>query len=575
MAGYIGPIPVPQATQNRETFTATASQTSFATGGYQAGYLDVFMNGVKLVDGSDYTATNGSDVVLATGAAVNDIIEVVSYSAFEVLNQNFTGTTVVDDLTVGGNLTVTGTTITLDHANAQTVDLGDNDKIRLGDGDDLQLYHDGTHSYISDAGTGPLRIITDGTGILLNKTTTESMGRFLTDGAVELYYDNAKKFETTSFGAQITGSLAVDTITNATANTDVTIDTNFDIILDAGGNVGIGTSSPTVLLDLESASPIIRLTDSDASGTPECQISGAGGDLIFDADRDNEKASSVMSFKVDGSERMRLDSSGNLLVGKTSADLSLTGIQATSSGQAFSVTRDGGAPFNLNRKSSEGEIAGFYKDAVKTGAIGVRSSDLVIYSSASGHEGLRLGNGAIVPTNNTGVSTDNACNLGSAGGRFTDVYLAGGVFLGGTGVANKLHDYEEGSWTPVIGGSSSTSGQSYSQQHGTYTKIGNAVHLHAYVSCTATGTMSGSYATVQGLPFSVANNNGSYAAVNVGYYSGLGISVTSIQGYTNKNGNFAYLTHSPSAQAAISYLTPSQLGTTASLILSITYNTDS
>jgi len=78
------------------------------------------------------------------------------------------------------------------------------------------------------------------------------------------------------------------------------------------GNVGIGATSPTVLLDLESASPIIRLTDSDASGTPECQISGAGGDLIFDADRDNEKASSLMLFKVDGAERMQIDGSGRV-----------------------------------------------------------------------------------------------------------------------------------------------------------------------------------------------------------------------------------------------------------------------
>ena len=121
MAGYIGPIPVPQATQSRETFTATASQTSFGTAGYQVGYLDVFMNGVKLAP-ADFTATNGSDVVLASGAAVNDIIEVVSYSAFEVLNQNFTGTTTADNLTVTGNLTVDGTTTTI---NSTTLNVDD------------------------------------------------------------------------------------------------------------------------------------------------------------------------------------------------------------------------------------------------------------------------------------------------------------------------------------------------------------------------------------------------------------------------------------------------------------------
>ena len=64
MSGYIGPQPVVQATQNRESFTAAANQTSFATAGYQVGYLDIFLNGVKLAP-ADYTATNGSDVVLA------------------------------------------------------------------------------------------------------------------------------------------------------------------------------------------------------------------------------------------------------------------------------------------------------------------------------------------------------------------------------------------------------------------------------------------------------------------------------------------------------------------------------
>jgi len=53
MAGYIGDIPVPQATQTRQTFTATASQTSFPTIGYTAGFIDVYLNGVKILDGVD------------------------------------------------------------------------------------------------------------------------------------------------------------------------------------------------------------------------------------------------------------------------------------------------------------------------------------------------------------------------------------------------------------------------------------------------------------------------------------------------------------------------------------------
>lgn len=82
---YIGNIPVPQATQTRDRFTATSGQTTFATSGYTPGFLDVYLNGVHL-DASDYTATNGSDVVLDTGAATDDIVEVVAFTAFEVAN---------------------------------------------------------------------------------------------------------------------------------------------------------------------------------------------------------------------------------------------------------------------------------------------------------------------------------------------------------------------------------------------------------------------------------------------------------------------------------------------------------
>ena len=84
MSGYIGPAPVPQATQTRQTFTATSGQTSFATAGYTAGFVDIYMNGVRLVDGTDFSATNGSDVVLTSGAATGDIIDVLMFTAVDL-----------------------------------------------------------------------------------------------------------------------------------------------------------------------------------------------------------------------------------------------------------------------------------------------------------------------------------------------------------------------------------------------------------------------------------------------------------------------------------------------------------
>ena len=91
MSGYIGTQPVPQATQTRDVFTATSGQTSFATSNYTPNFLDCWLNGVKLVNGDDFTATNGSDIVLTSGATAGDTVEVLSYSTYEVNAQTYTG----------------------------------------------------------------------------------------------------------------------------------------------------------------------------------------------------------------------------------------------------------------------------------------------------------------------------------------------------------------------------------------------------------------------------------------------------------------------------------------------------
>jgi len=105
MAGYIGTGALPQDTQKRDSFTATAGQTSFPTSGYTPGFVDVYMNGVKLAP-ADFTATNSSDVVLAVAAVANDTLEIISFSTFEVSAQTFTG----DVTASGGTFLPTGDT---------------------------------------------------------------------------------------------------------------------------------------------------------------------------------------------------------------------------------------------------------------------------------------------------------------------------------------------------------------------------------------------------------------------------------------------------------------------------------
>ena len=85
------------------------------------------------------------------------------------------------------------------------LDVNDNVKIRLGTGNDLELYHDGSHSFIKDAGTGNLRL---GAADLRIQTEDFAENYILgtKNGSVDLYYDNAKKLETTSWGAKVTGN---------------------------------------------------------------------------------------------------------------------------------------------------------------------------------------------------------------------------------------------------------------------------------------------------------------------------------------------------------------------------------
>jgi hypothetical protein len=85
----------------------------------------------------------------------------------------------------------------------------DDVKANFGTGSDLQIYHDGSNSFIEDVGTGSLLLKSNGAGIYLKGfTSTDTYAQFLEGGAVNLYYDDVKKFETTSTGVTVTGIVA-------------------------------------------------------------------------------------------------------------------------------------------------------------------------------------------------------------------------------------------------------------------------------------------------------------------------------------------------------------------------------
>ena len=133
------------------------------------------------------------------------------------------------------------------------------------------------------------------------------------------------------------------------------------------------------------------------------------------------------------------------------------------------------------------------------GAISNTSSDLSIYSTASGHSGIRFHENGILPTNNAGALIDNDAVLGDASYRYTNLFLSGGVYLGGTGSANLLSDYEEGTWTPTT-----TSGTvTVASNSANYIKVGKSVTLFCRI-LNFSDTTSGSSFAISGLPFTIS-----------------------------------------------------------------------
>jgi hypothetical protein len=175
------------------------------------------LNGIDILEEGSIVGTAGSarsidfrgNNIIATGTAGGSI-----------------ATVRVSDTPTFNSLNVTGVSTFQGNVN-----LGDNDRLRIGDGNDLEIYHDGSNSYISNT-TGSLYITDNGNNVYIQGSAGESSGIFRGNGAVELYYDNSKKFETTSTGISVSNG----------ASTSATIAGPTELIIDpaaVGDNTGL------------------------------------------------------------------------------------------------------------------------------------------------------------------------------------------------------------------------------------------------------------------------------------------------------------------------------------------------
>jgi hypothetical protein len=206
-SGWVTAGSAVNGTSDRYSYTAAESQTTFSgadnngsTLAYDSGYVDVYLNGVRLVDGVDFTANTGTSLQLTTAANTGDSLEVVAYGTF-ILADHYTKTEADARF-----LNVSGDGMSSD------LTFGDNVKATFGAGNDLQIYSNGDSSFISEqSSTGSLNVLATNF-YLYDGSFAKYMMTATANGAVDLRYDGAQKIATTSTGVDVTGEITADGI---------------------------------------------------------------------------------------------------------------------------------------------------------------------------------------------------------------------------------------------------------------------------------------------------------------------------------------------------------------------------
>ena len=502
------------------------------------------VNTIQDIDGNNIINESGNVITIGASGDTITVPAGATVSGFTSAGIDDNATSTAITISSGEDVTFT-----------ENILLGDNKKAKFGTGNDLEIFHDGSSSIISDVGTGRLILRSDGDGVDINKGTSENIAKFRSDAGVELYYDNSKKFETTSSGVTVTGNINLgdSNVINLGASNDLQIfhSNSGSFIKDAGtSNLFIDTDGNAIELTsgntaesmgrfvkdgavelyhnnskkFETAADGILVNGAaniDAGGEPSAtgmiklQANSTTRQLRISPPSDSANGKidyrgGNLTFQDDGTEVARFQDTTALMIGKSSLDYEGTaGIILRNDG-LLHVTRSGGNVTDFNRLSSDGEVVRFSKDGTTSGQINISGSRMNI---GTGNTAIRFDSNSrlILPwnvTSNSATGVDNAIDLGASGGfGFKDLYLGGGVFLGGTGTANKLDDYEEGTWTPDIATAGGTLSVTYAERTGKYTKIGNVVYYEFYIETSGFSGGSGDI-TFSAFPFTAQAGRG-------------------------------------------------------------------
>ena len=217
------------ATKASPTFTGTVtvptpSADDNSTKAASTAYVQTELGDYALKAGPTFTGTvNAADLVLSGDLTVNGSTTTIDTTTLQVEDKNVVIGKVSspsDTTADGGGWTLKGDSDkTFNWVNAtdawtssEHIHLGDDKKLLIGTGSDLEIYHSGSHSNIKDAGTGQLNLWSN-TFQFYNAAGNKTSMKIVEDAQVELYYDNSKKLETASGGVTITGTLAATAVT--------------------------------------------------------------------------------------------------------------------------------------------------------------------------------------------------------------------------------------------------------------------------------------------------------------------------------------------------------------------------
>lgn len=366
--------------------------------------------------------------------------------------------------------------------------------------------------------------------------------------------------------------------------------------------LGIGTTSPDTTLHVFSGSsggtvpsftPFV--VENNTNTIIQLLSPSANAQSINFGDADDSDvgqitylhASNQMLFDVNAQEAMRINSSGDVLVGMTTYSASDDGHYLGANGSLFSQADDFYAG-TFSRLTNDGDIVRFRKDSTVVGTIGVTASDnLYIGGSSTDHTGLVFPDNAILPAKEL-AATDNFVDLGSTTRRFKDLHLSGNVILSsgqgidfsdtpnssGTMTSELLDDYEEGTFTPEIADASTGGNVGSGSIAGQYIKIGDLVNIVIdATNIDTTGMTSGNDIYIRNLPFSPSAQSGLLRFTNAPFLRNITLSGEYVVATIADSLNYVSLEQINSNSNTSSIQVSDLTSGTADINFSLTYRT--